>query len=76
MEKAREIFDRHDTDKSGFLEPNEIPDVLRDMLSSVNIRREITTDDVKAYLRSFDKNLDHKISFEEFARLVDVAKKN
>ena len=74
MEKAREIFDRHDVDKSGFLEPNEVPSVLQEMISP-NRQRVITIDDVKIYMKSFDKNLDHKISFEEFSRLVDVAKK-
>jgi len=74
LEKAREIFDRYDTDKSGFLELNEIPAILTEILSPLK-KREITSHDVAAYMKCFDTNLDHKISFEEFTRLVDVANK-
>jgi len=75
MEKAREIFDRHDADKSGFLESHEIPAVLKEMLASINVKREINESDVRAYLKTFDKNYDDKISFQEFTRLIEAAKK-
>lgn len=74
IEKAREIFDRYDKDKSGFLEENEIPEVLKETFKVLDVQKEVTEADVKRYMRTFDRNWDKKISFEEFTKLVQHQK--
>ena len=74
LEKAREIFDKFDADKSGFLKIHEIPRALKETHLSLDTRREVIENDVKVFLKTFDRNFDDKISFEEFTRLLQVPK--
>eukprot|EP00331_Platyophrya_macrostoma_P011159 CAMPEP_0176411442 /NCGR_PEP_ID=MMETSP0127-20121128/3608_1 /TAXON_ID=938130 /ORGANISM="Platyophrya macrostoma, Strain WH" /LENGTH=503 /DNA_ID=CAMNT_0017791037 /DNA_START=38 /DNA_END=1549 /DNA_ORIENTATION=+ len=75
LEKARELFDKYDTDKSGYLDFHEIPALLKETNSIVNLNKPITEEDVHQYLSTFDKNHDNKLSFEEFTKLIQRQKK-
>lgn len=74
LDKSREVFDRFDKDKSGFLEENEIPEVLNETFKALGVKKEVTAEDVKRYMRTFDKNWDKKISFDEFSKLIQHEK--
>eukprot|EP00341_Mesodinium_pulex_P008002 CAMPEP_0116917350 /NCGR_PEP_ID=MMETSP0467-20121206/19087_1 /TAXON_ID=283647 /ORGANISM="Mesodinium pulex, Strain SPMC105" /LENGTH=69 /DNA_ID=CAMNT_0004594419 /DNA_START=9 /DNA_END=218 /DNA_ORIENTATION=+ len=63
-DEIKAFFDQHDDDKSGTLEKNELPPLLK----------EIGLEGVQAdqVLAAADENGDGKISFDEFCKLVGV----
>ena len=75
LEKARELFNRFDTDKSGYLDFDEIPALLQETNRILNINRGVTEEEVRNFLSTFDKNSDNKISFEEFTKLIQMPRK-
>lgn len=59
----RELFDKYDVDKNGFIDNNEIDELLSDLVALYSATPEQQFE-VKAFFRKlFDVNRDHKISF-------------
>ena len=57
--KTRKAFQTYDADKSGYVEKNEAQKVLREELS-------YNDDQIDTLFKTFDRNKDQKLSYEEF----------
>jgi Ca2+-binding EF-hand superfamily protein len=62
---ANVIFSEYDADKSGFIEKNEIKQLLIDLSNEIGIDTPADKDVVEVMTR-FDVNKDTKLSKEEF----------
>jgi hypothetical protein len=60
-----EVFQQYDTDRTGYLECEEIISVIRDVFFSKNTEREVSEDDIRTVMHAMDRNLDGKISRDE-----------
>eukprot|EP00825_Cyclidium_porcatum_P007961 TRINITY_DN1399_c0_g1_i3.p1 TRINITY_DN1399_c0_g1~~TRINITY_DN1399_c0_g1_i3.p1 ORF type:complete len:102 (+),score=35.93 TRINITY_DN1399_c0_g1_i3:235-540(+) len=73
-EKLKQItktaFDAVDNDGSGFLELNELENVMKTVAKDVGAS-EPTTEEVKEIMKELDTNGDQKISLEEFQVLIE-----
>lgn len=67
---VEEIYKQYDTDKSGFLEGNEIVSVVNDVFFSLGQKKQVTNDDVKRIMQVIDTNNDGKISKDELFLVV------
>uniref|UniRef100_UPI00358E85D9 calretinin-like n=1 Tax=Myxine glutinosa TaxID=7769 RepID=UPI00358E85D9 len=69
-----EAWRHYDSDRSGYIESDELKDFLRDLLKKAN--REFDEDKLEEYtqttLRMFDTNQDGKLGLSEMARLLPV----
>jgi len=63
LEDYRTAFGKLDSDGSGYIESNEIQDLLSDVYDG-----EIPQYEVKAFLEFFDSNKDGRISWDEFEK--------
>jgi len=63
VEEYREAFNRLDTDGSGYIETDEISDLLKDVYDD-----EAPSFEVQTFLKFFDSNDDGRISWDEFER--------
>lgn len=68
LQDYKNAFDRLDKDQSGFIEANEISDLLSDVYGEDNI----PSFEVDAFLKFFDSNNDGRISWDEFERGLGV----
>jgi len=60
----QQVFVEIDTNQNGFLDPEEI----RDLMHKAQV--EITDEDLETIIRSADTNGDGKIDIQEFKRLL------
>jgi Ca2+-binding EF-hand superfamily protein len=68
-------FDAVDLDGSGFLEKNELSDVMRNVASEMKVKPP-TDGDIDAVLKELDEDFDERVSKDEFLSLiVQVLKK-
>ena len=68
-------FDAVDLDGSGFLEKNELSDVMRNVASEMKVKPP-TDGDIDAVLKELDEDYDERVSKDEFLSLiVQVLKK-
>merc|ERR1712129_537521 len=68
-EKLRFVFSVYDMDKDGFISREELYTVLQMMVGS-NLKEVQLQQVVNRTFRDVDKDLDGKISFEEFAAII------
>ena len=64
-------FKEADTDKSGFIETNELTVVISKIHKKLDLP-EPTKEVINEYLKQFDTNKDGKISKEEFVKVVQL----
>ena len=62
-------FDAVDTDGSGFLEKDELAEVMRSVASDMKVKAP-TDGDIEAVLRELDEDYDEKVSRDEFVVLI------
>jgi len=60
----KEAFDAFDKDKNGFIDKNEVKELL-------GAGREFSEKDWASLIRDVDANADGRISFDEFERMMD-----
>lgn len=60
-----EVFKQYDINRSGYLELEEMTDVIRDVFFSKQPGREVSNEDVKTVMNSIDRNHDSKVSRDE-----------
>ena len=65
--EIRELFDRYDSNKDGFLSFKEVKTLLYTTRSLTG--KHLTDDDVVEFVVRLDVNADNKISLEEFKKL-------
>lgn len=68
LQDYRDAFDRLDLDNSGYIEANEVRDLLHDVYDG-----KVPDFEIEAFLRFFDQNNDGKVSWDEFERGLGAA---
>ena len=63
------VFDKYDKNKSGYIEKDELRELINDMAEQLNLGHDISQDDVKKILETIDTQESGKISKEEFTKL-------
>jgi len=66
LEQVRRIFNKFDKDRNGFIDADELRDLLEETYSGLGIKKNITNEDVKHYLKIVDTNNDGRISIQEY----------
>ncbi len=70
-QRMLEIFQKHDTDKSGFLEKTEVARALDEIFRDfMFIGFEFSNDDVETLINRVDKDNDGKIKIDEIIALM------
>jgi Ca2+-binding EF-hand superfamily protein len=64
VEEIREVFNKYDTDHSGFIDSSE----LKKICELLNVHAE--SPDVESVMEYADANRDGKVSFDEFSKLL------
>ena len=62
-------FDAVDKDGNGFLDKDELADVMRDVAEDMRVKPP-TDSDIEAVLRELDEDYDQRVSKEEFVILI------
>ena len=68
LQDYRNAFDRLDSDNSGYIEANEVRDLLHDVYDG-----KVPDFEIEAFLRFFGQNNDGKVSWDEFERGLGAA---
>ncbi|MCQ2816815.1 MAG: EF-hand domain-containing protein [archaeon] len=66
---VKEIFEKYDTNKNGYIEQSEFGNVLKFLSQTIELR-EASEKDIQEVMKSLDKNNDGKISPEEMKKMV------
>lgn len=69
VEEFQAAFSRLDKDRSGFIEANEVEDLLHDTYGFPPLEEEVTM-----FMTQFDLNKDGKISWDEFKFVLEKIK--
>ncbi len=70
-QRMLEIFQKHDTDRSGYLERTEVARALEDIFKDfMFIGYEFSNDDVETLINRVDKDNDGKIKIDEIIALM------
>ncbi|KAL4493640.1 hypothetical protein ABPG72_004133 [Tetrahymena utriculariae] len=70
LDAARKFFAEFDTDRSGYLEENEIYALIAFTYKDLGIDKKPTAEEVQKYIQAADTNNDGKISIQEFEDFV------
>lgn len=71
MDVARRIFQKIDVDGSGFIEEDEVPELLKLTYKQMGFANYVpSSEDVKSWIKMTDVNDDGKISLDEYEFLV------
>jgi Ca2+-binding EF-hand superfamily protein len=70
LEQARRLFEKYDTDRSGYIDPNEMKSLLEDTYRGIGVQKTFLKDDVDAFYRMADMNQDGLISLKEYEDIV------
>eukprot|EP01017_Pseudomicrothorax_dubius_P037712 TRINITY_DN5569_c0_g1_i1.p1 TRINITY_DN5569_c0_g1~~TRINITY_DN5569_c0_g1_i1.p1 ORF type:complete len:212 (-),score=54.47 TRINITY_DN5569_c0_g1_i1:80-715(-) len=70
LDQARRIFQRYDRDGSGYIDENEVPQMMIDTYKAMGVNYIPTQADVDSYMRMADTNRDGRISLAEYETLV------
>lgn len=67
---AKEIFNRFDKDKSGFIEKDELRELLITVSKQLNLPI-LTEKEIEEGLKQLDNNNDGKLQFDEFLNFYE-----
>ena len=67
---AKEIFNRFDKDKSGFIEKDELRELLITVSKQLNLPI-LTEKEIEEGLKQLDNNNDGKLQFDEFLKFYE-----
>ena len=67
---AKEIFNRFDKDKSGFIEKDELRELLITVRKQLNLPI-LTEKEIEEGLKQLDNNNDGKLQFDEFLKFYE-----
>ncbi|MCQ2820597.1 MAG: EF-hand domain-containing protein [archaeon] len=67
LNEYQRVFKASDLDKSGFIEPNEVPEILKALGY-----RNFSEDQIKDFMKEADLNQDGKVSFKEFLHFMKL----
>ena len=67
---AKEIFNRFDKDKSGFIEKDELREILITVSKQLNLPI-LTEKEIEEGLKQLDNNNDGKLQFDEFLKFYE-----
>jgi hypothetical protein len=71
IELARMLFDRYDVNRSGYLEPQEIETMMRDVPRILNSKPSYSGAlDVPGYIEVLDANRDGRVCFKDVETYV------
>ncbi|CAD8147605.1 unnamed protein product [Paramecium octaurelia] len=74
IEFSNRVFDKYDTDKSGFIEIDELTSLLNNFAKEIKSQPP-TQNEINYMVRYLDKNNDQKISRTEFQKLGQLMAK-
>lgn len=66
LARARKLFQKYDTNRSGYLELDELRPMIRDSYKQLDRSVTPTADDASQYMRLLDASGDSLVSLEEF----------
>jgi Ca2+-binding EF-hand superfamily protein len=72
LQLARTLFKAHDTDKSGYLDIDELTDAMNELMKLINYNYVCTVREIESMLKHSDKNGDNRLSLKEFMDVVNV----
>ena len=64
--KWRSTFDRFDADGSGFVDADELMDMVKELIGGV----EADTEEVANLMKTLDESSDGEVSWEEFLKVM------
>ncbi|CAI2383658.1 unnamed protein product [Moneuplotes crassus] len=67
---ADAAFEAVDTDNSGYLEKDELTEIMQTVALDMNVKQP-SESDVEAVLREVDENYDEKVDKSEFVQLIE-----
>ena len=67
---AKELFNRFDKDKSGFIEQDELRELLITVSKQLNLPI-LTEKEIEEGLKQLDNNNDGKLQFDEFLKFYE-----
>lgn len=66
LSRARKLFQKYDTDRSGYLERNELSPIIKDSYRLLGKQVNPTQEEIDEYMRMMDISGDNLVSIEEF----------
>lgn len=70
LKSAIELFEKYDSNKNGFIEDFDVPQILIDTYKAVGVEYEPTEEDVYQYIEMMDLDKDGRISRVEYEIFV------
>lgn len=70
LEVAKRLFMRFDTDRSGYLSEQEIPNLLVETYKMIGMEYEATKEDIESWMQMADLDGDGKVTLEDYERLI------
>ena len=64
LDVARRLFKQFDKDQNGYLEEQEVPEIIAETYREAGINYKVSSEDAKSYMKMVDTNKDGKISLE------------
>lgn len=66
LTRARKLFQKYDTDRSGYLERHELSPIIKDSYRLLGKDVNPSQEEIDQYLRMMDVTGDNQVSMEEF----------
>jgi len=70
LEDARRLFDRFDSDRSGYIDDSELKILMEETYKILGVIKNVTNDEVQSYLDMVDTDKDGKISPQEYEAII------
>jgi len=73
LDQIRRVFDKFDEDKNGYIDENELKNLMEETYKILGVNRTINPEDVQSYFNLIDSNRDGRISYPEYETIVTKA---
>jgi len=73
LDQIRRVFDKFDEDKNGFIDEDELKNLMEETYRILGVNRTISNEDVHSYFSLIDNDRDGRISYPEYETIVTKA---